>query len=165
MGGHEDDEESELQPAPELLAKFRELVSSDNQEYTCASDLKKYLKRQPPTSEDAVAVADLIIEMRKNIRGRLDHKSEEYEGCACDCPLHMGHVIHWYELAIQLNPNNSTPYERLAREIWWEEDQWPGTTLEPLRRDYDKATLKRVMEQYQREDSELVKMLGGTVSV
>lgn len=153
-------EESEPMPDPELLKQYRELVTTDEYSWSSIRDLACYLRRQPPQSEDAVKVGDLILKMSESVREQLDPHSEEYIDSCCRCSQHMGGVTAWYKLAIMLNPDNPTPYERLARRVWWEDWEWPGTTLEPLARgNYDEATLKRVMGQYQKEDSELVKQI------
>jgi hypothetical protein len=149
------DEKPEPMPDPELLRQYRELVTSDEHALSSTRGLARYLKRQPPQGEDAVKVGDLAIKMRESVREQLDPKSEDYEDYACRCSLHMMGVRPWYELAIMLDPSNPVPYERLAREIWWETGEMPGCTLEPLAHDgYDDATLRRVMEEYQKEDAE-----------
>jgi hypothetical protein len=147
----------------ETSRQLDELLTSQEITYSNRQELLRYFRRQPPTSEDAVKVGDLFYQERPLYAKTLEPGSEEQDGCYCSCSNCMSLVKVWYELAIELDPHNPEPYERLARRISWELNEWPGDVLEPLRGDYDEATLRRVMQQYQTETAEWMESLSEIV--
>ncbi len=158
-------EVSKPMPRPELLKQYRELLTTEKYSYSSIKDLVQYLRTQPPKSQDAVTVGDLLIQIREDVRNKIDPSALDvsnysFEDYGCRCSGHMFGITAWYKLAIMLDPNNPLPYQRLAREVWWEKGEWPGCTLEPLAKENcDKITTKRVMRQYQKEDSDLIKQI------
>ncbi|MDE1848776.1 MAG: hypothetical protein KGH55_01975 [Nanoarchaeota archaeon] len=160
-------DEETYQPDPTLIEEINKIVDySDGFQYSSIKDLLKYFKGKP-TSEDAVKVGDLIIRINDNIFEQIENSnlSEEdledaREDYACRCSTHMMRVTCWYDLAIQLDPNNKKAYERLAGRVWWGLNEWPGTTLEPLLTQYDDKTFQKVKEQYLKELSDWANSLG-----
>ena len=144
-------------PSPELEKELEGLLTT--QEFS-VQDRERVMRRQPPRSKDALRIGDLYLAIRRDYLrqlGGLDLNDEDRgRACelsynlACQCSMHMAAEKSWWELAIKLDPHNPIPYERLAREIEWEECEWPGETLEPLKHNYSPETLRQVMAKYQR---------------
>ena len=146
-----------LSPAPDVMAlKDIELIrmrldcllsESPKSQYSL-SGLAGTLQGQPPCAQDAIEVGDLLLKARD-----LSFPGKSSSGYSllhtCRCTFCVGDIASWYQLAIRLDPNNPIPYNRLAREFWWNRDEFSTAALRMLKsEEYSETLFKQAFADY-----------------